>query len=359
MSRHAKRRIPKLRFTKTRGIGWHVNYRDPQTDVPRRRRFGMIDRDAASEQYRQWLAEHLRGAPHRSASAASPAPVEEPADSDAKAEVGSLLHVASNYLYSEERRVHKPGEPRRAGTITAQVLADRRHDVKEFLKFINERHGAGSVGQLSVLDLKMQDVEEYNRQLVDAGYSDVLVSNRMLAVKAITERAGRPEFGEQVLTWNWNARDKLRGKPRTPRTLRTLPSLAQLKAILKECDKRSRAIVWMAIGLGFGQGDLSAIRVGQIDAKGYDLRRGKTRGGTVSMTMLHVNASSASPGMRFLFSAKPSVSRNSGRRLRNYTRPTPVPTCWSWTSWATPSTNTGPTCSSRSSANATNAAPSS
>ena len=32
----------------------------------------------------------------------------------------------------------------------------------------------------------------------------------------------------------------------------------------------------MGLGLGFGQGDLAAVRAGQIDAKSYDLRRGKT-----------------------------------------------------------------------------------
>jgi hypothetical protein len=35
MGRHSSRRIPKLGFTKTRGIGWHVNYRDPMNGVPR------------------------------------------------------------------------------------------------------------------------------------------------------------------------------------------------------------------------------------------------------------------------------------------------------------------------------------
>lgn len=35
-------------------------------------------------------------------------------------------------------------------------------------------------------------------------------------------------------------------------------------------------MVWLAIGCGFGQRDLAAIRVGQLNRKGYDLRRGKT-----------------------------------------------------------------------------------
>jgi len=68
MARHSSRRIPKLAFTKTRGIGWHVNYRDPLSRVPRKHRFGMVEREKAFELYNAWLAEHLQGAPHRSKS---------------------------------------------------------------------------------------------------------------------------------------------------------------------------------------------------------------------------------------------------------------------------------------------------
>ncbi len=275
MGRHPTRRIPKLAFTKTRGIGWHANYRDPQSGMPRKYRFGMVDREKASELYNAWLVEHLKGAPHKSRSIADGKPTEakEQANVAAKVMPGSLLHVSSNYLYFEEKRTRKPGEPRRSGTLSPSVLAEHKFDVADFLKFINKRYGPGSAGALSVLDLKMIDVEAYNAELVDAGFSDQLVAKRLLAVKAIVDRAGRPEHGEQVLSWNWNARDKLRGKAGTPRTL---PTLAQLKAILQTCDSRHRAIVWMGIGLGFGQGDLAAVRVGQIDAKAYDLRRGKT-----------------------------------------------------------------------------------
>jgi integrase len=273
MGRHAKRRVPSLLFTNTRGIGWHVDYRDPQNGTPRRFRFGMIDRATASDRYNGWLAEHLRGAPHRGSESPSSLPVSEPRPSNVQVQSGSLLHVASSYLFFEEKRTRKPGERRRAGTIGSNVLSDRRHDVQEFLKFINKRCGPGSAGTVSVIDLKMVDVEAYNAELVKAGYSEVLVNNRLQAVKAIVDRAGRPENGEQVLTWNWNARDKLRGKASSPRVL---PSLPQLKTVLEACDVRTRALVWMGIGLGFGQGDLAAVRVGQIDTDSYDLRRGKT-----------------------------------------------------------------------------------
>jgi len=43
MGHHSARGIPKIAFTKTRGIGWHVNYRDPLSRVPRKRSFGMVE----------------------------------------------------------------------------------------------------------------------------------------------------------------------------------------------------------------------------------------------------------------------------------------------------------------------------
>ena len=76
-----------------------------------------------------------------------------------------------------------------------------------------------------------------------------------------------------MLAWNWESRDVLHGK-RTEE--RKLPSLSQLKKILQACSAREKAIIWMAIGCGFGQRDLAAVRVGQIDRKHYDLTRGKT-----------------------------------------------------------------------------------
>jgi hypothetical protein len=168
MGRHPTRRIPKLAFTKTRSIGWHVNYRDPLSRVPRKRSFGMVERSKAVELYNAWLLEHLKGSPHRSLSESNEEPSTEAKETAEKAEKvvpGSLLHVASNYLFFEEKRVRKAGEPRRAGTISPSVLAEHKYDVADFLKFINKRYGPGSSGHLSVLDLKMQDVEAYHRPI--------------------------------------------------------------------------------------------------------------------------------------------------------------------------------------------------
>jgi len=270
LGRHKQRRIPKLGFTKLRGIGWNVSFRDPHTRTPRRVKFGMVDKDKARALYQDWLSDFVKGKVNGGAGGPKKPVVDV---SKVTAQPGSLLAVASSYLFHEERRTRKAGEPRRLGTISAQALADKRYDVRHFLSFINKRFGPGAAGRLPVIDLKMDDIEAYNRALADAEYSETLVKNRMAAVKGIIDRAGRLEHGEQRLTWNWNARDTYRGKAGTPRKL---PSLPQLKAVLAKCDTRTRAIVWTAIGLGFGQGDLTAVKAGQIDKKSYDLRRGKT-----------------------------------------------------------------------------------
>ncbi len=54
------------------------------------------------------------------------------------------------------------------------------------------------------------------------------------------------------------------------------PTVDQLDRLLKQCGPREACFIWMGIGLGFGQGDLAAVRTNQIDQRGYDLRRGKT-----------------------------------------------------------------------------------
>ena len=56
-----KRRIPAMKFTKARDIGWHVSFRDPVTGNPRKHRFGMVSREQADQLYHEWVVAHLRG----------------------------------------------------------------------------------------------------------------------------------------------------------------------------------------------------------------------------------------------------------------------------------------------------------
>jgi len=122
-------------------------------------------------------------------------------------------------------------------------------------------------------ELSLSDVEGFNEWVVRQGYSFAQVNSRMQMVKHIIDRAGRPEHGGQVLSWNWDSRDVGHGKPVK---VRPLPTRKQLRKMLAACDLREQTMIWMAIGLGFGQQDLANIVVGQIDRQSYDLRRSKT-----------------------------------------------------------------------------------
>ena len=167
---------------------------------------------------------------------------------------------------------------RGAGRIGLRALSSLRlpptgkEDIKDFLAF-NHRHGDGAVGQLRLADLTLLDVEAYNQYLVSKRFSVNTVSHKMQVVKRIIDRAGRQEYGEQELPWNWDSVDRSPG--RAPKQ-KQLPTLEQLKKLHNKADARGRAMIWMGIGLGFGQGDLAAIRVDDIDEQGYDLRRSKT-----------------------------------------------------------------------------------
>lgn len=268
-----RRRIPKLKYSAKPKIGWHVCFRDPNTKKALRKRFPAKTEAEARELYWAWLAAHLQSNGEGASAATDGRHAKGDPLAATKAAPGSLLHVASTWLAREKERVRKDGAPRSQGTIAEPVYRDRRKHVRDLLTFMNERHGEGAVSRIMVADVSMSDVEAFNRRLVSSGLSASQVNKRLQVLKRIIDRSGRPEHGAQRLAWNWDSRDVLHGQPTAERKL---PTLEQLKAMIAEGELRERTLIWMAIGLGFGQRDLAAVRVGQIDADGYDLRRGKT-----------------------------------------------------------------------------------
>jgi len=271
--RGRKKRIPQLKYTDTRGIGWHCSYRDPETDTPRKKRFGMIPEDEARALYHEWVAKHLRGERQNDEKPKPASSMKYRRNAkrvNAKVSPGSLAHVASGLMEYWEKRTREPGKRRARGTIDLRECQARKKYLYDFLDYLNKEYGRGAVGRMNLRDLEMEDVEGYNLQIVAAEYSDSQVNKRLQAIKALIDRAGRKEYGHQHLEWNWDSRDVVHGKPSDGRKL---PSLPQLKKILKACDEQRQLMVWMGIGLGFGQSDLAAVEVGSIAEQGYDLRR--------------------------------------------------------------------------------------
>ena len=272
MATHRKKRIPKLCYTKLRGIGWHVAIRDPETGLPRKIRFGNLDKRKAEKLYHEWLAEHLGVGPNGNPQAKPPKPRRRNQTAPDLVP-GCILEISSRLRELEKTRTRKHGEPRTRGTIDPAVAADRKKHLSDFLDFMNDRHGQGALARMRVEDVAMEDVEEFNRAIVERGLSASQVSKRLQMVKSLIDRAGRPEHGQQRVAWNWDSRDVLHGKPTKERKL---PTVAQLKKVLGACEVREQLMIWMAIGMGFGQSDLAEVRAGQIDGEAYDLRRGKT-----------------------------------------------------------------------------------
>lgn len=274
MAKARRLRIPKLRFTNLRDIGWYVAYRDRTTNKARRHRFGIPERTREREArvlYHAWVTEHLGGPP----SAPLPTRAKARAKHGPPADVlsGSVLDIASGLIDAERARARTDDQPRSRGTIAAAVFRDRTKQIRDFLAFLNERHGDRAVARLRIADLSMEDIETYNRLIVDKGFSASQVAKRMQLVKTIIDRSGRPEYGRQLLAWNWASRDVAHGLP--PRE-RVLPTVRQLKRLLAQADLRGQTMIWLGLGMGLGAKDLAVIHVGQITKDAYDLRRAKT-----------------------------------------------------------------------------------
>jgi integrase len=292
VAKTARQRIPKLRFTAIRGIGWHVAFRDKGTGHSRRYRFGVIDRQRepdARALYHKWLAEYLGGPSPLAPAAITAKPPTKHGPKD-KILSGSILAVSTSFIEAERTRMRGANEPRRRGTIAAPVFRDLSKQVRDFLEFLNGRHGNGAVARMRLADISMEDIEYYNRYVAAKGFSASQVAKRMQLVKAIIDRAGRPEHGRQVLRWNWDSRDVAHGAP--PRE-RLLPTAEQLRTLLRSTDLRGKTIIWLGLGLGLGAKDLAVIRVGQIAKDAYDLRRAKTGveryGETPPLVWMYVN----------------------------------------------------------------------
>ena len=133
-AKRRKNRVPQLKYTEARNIGWHVSFRDPKTGTPRRHRFGMISREAAEADYHEWLAAHLRGETPSSKPKSSrrkldqqiATPKPKPADVTAEGVKGNLVQITTGFLNYEESRVGADDGIRRKGTITRKTFETRK-----------------------------------------------------------------------------------------------------------------------------------------------------------------------------------------------------------------------------------------
>ena len=107
---NTRQRIPKLKFTTWRDLGWHVAFRDKETRIPRKHLFNIHEREREAEArvlYHGWVLEHL-GANGKT----YPTHVKRPPRPAKKPEMlsGCILEVATGFKKAEEARVRQAGD---------------------------------------------------------------------------------------------------------------------------------------------------------------------------------------------------------------------------------------------------------
>lgn len=107
-----RHRIPKLRFTAWRDLGWHVAFRDQETGIPRKHLFNIREREREAEArilYHGWVLEKL-GGNGKAYPIQIKAPPRPPRRSDMLS--GCILEVATAFKKAEQSRVRQPGGDR-------------------------------------------------------------------------------------------------------------------------------------------------------------------------------------------------------------------------------------------------------
>jgi len=110
-SANLKRRIPELCPATTRGFGWQVNDRAPQTGVAKKHRSNIETEADAKVAYTTWLARHLAG---EDASAETPPVRRTPA------------HLLPLRRHEHSDFLTRPHGPNSAKTAEANVVPGRR-----------------------------------------------------------------------------------------------------------------------------------------------------------------------------------------------------------------------------------------
>ena len=153
--------------------------------MPKKHRFGLKQRSDKAEAERLdsiWLSDYLNGkTPKTVSSRTEPVHSAQAIPTD-QVRPGSLLEVANSLLNYEQSRMRDADSPRERGKIHPDVYRYRCYYIRKFLQHINATCGHGSVAHLRVDDLTMQQVEQYNRELVEHGLSSSAIKHAMQSV---------------------------------------------------------------------------------------------------------------------------------------------------------------------------------
>jgi len=258
-----RHRTPQLSEKPERHTGrYYAAYRDDD-GKPKRKRFTK-DRKESEHLYHLWLAE--RSNPDIEI-------ISRQAEADKPVTDTSLVAVSSAYLERQGRRVRGFDDDHKRGTVNQQTCDDIRRQVLTIVEWTKKNLGV----RFRSTDLgSLFTVSEYEDMFLDftKRWGPSFVNKLRQRFWDMVRFAAREPYRVQLSL----TRDDVRmyGGNDTKPSRRALPTVSDLKKILKAATHRERTWIWLALGCAFGPQDIARCKPIHFDKHNFDLRRGKT-----------------------------------------------------------------------------------
>jgi len=254
--------LPKL--TRNTHGQYLVYYRKPN-GVPGRKKFTHKKRESEIL-YHRWLLENYDSAV-----------VLANQDSEVAAEKVSrpntLGVIAKAYAEHTTNRTRKDDDPPRRGLIGQPEAYAIQQQTLNILAWAKEHFGEAKIkaapfGQLWAV----QDYESMMLHFTKKYKKNTQINKHRQRFWALASFATRHPF-EQELRFRRESTARYGGD--ASRKDWSFPTPAEFRRILKKASEMERTWIWMALGLGFGQTDISGSKPICFDADSYAWRRGK------------------------------------------------------------------------------------
>jgi integrase len=259
-------RFPKL-STKPDSTGrYYAAYRDAD-DKCQKKRFSS-DRADSKTAYRTWLRINYR----QIAPVVNEGPAEEPPDVKGATKT-AMPSIVVAYVDYQRGRVRPDGVKRSRGLIELPEAEAIKGQIMLIANWAKARFGSRFREAPFETLFCVTDYNQMMQSFVKAEYAPSSVHKLVARFWHFVTWAANPPFS-QTIRFNKSQVDKFGSLKATSEW--EIPSVGILQRILQHASLRFRAIIWMAIGCGFGNDDIAKVKPLHFDEQDYDLRRGKT-----------------------------------------------------------------------------------
>lgn len=186
--------------------------------------------------------------------------------------INSLPVIAADYLTEERQRVRGDNKKDNGLSISMPEYHAIEYSTMNLLTYLTEQFP--SIRQIPFS--KLMDVEDYDRMLVHLSnkFGPHQFRKHRRRFWCLARHARGKRFGEMV---PFGPDDGKRIRPVKEEKEYTMPGIKTLQAILEAGEAREQAMIWMGLGLAFGNQDISQARPANFSEGKYNQPRIKTR----------------------------------------------------------------------------------